>query len=1079
MSIVKSSASSTPYLMRHEEMVGKAENDSFEILISQAIEKEPFLSYSRPTENQKDSMDFDEQGSSRIQRSSLTDNTVDEKGHTLDYYNGVSSITSDRNVVKEPFHYVKINGAPLKGSKSSSEQIQTLKGSEAVVSFPQSAAKANGEPEKYLPGWPFLSSPKVQMQKCEKCSREFCSPINYRRHVLMHRRSPKINKLSLEEAREILSFKDVKLEDIAGSSIIKALESFIRRPGFYSLSLVYVKAGTALLDVIQTRLSRSTISSSELFSTLDDASEKTFLGAGAATSFQKFMFDGEAGKIALEAKNLVACTSFLVEQNLVEAWLADKDAEALRCHKLLVEEEEAAQKRQANLLERKRLKKLKQKEKRMKEKVDLDKDDSMEGSPDTVEDASCSAGTSSPRSISEPGTNTWEIVSDPPEQFQLVQASDGGINTDVGCDAFHCQNVEANIRRQQTSAWKPILKSVRNTPNGFHSTHISEMNTPAGQKHGSHRDQKPASLANGHKIWTRKARPGGNAEASDIRPERETNDHSDQHAKFELLIGSIGVTLNGCNKNIQKMVHGPTLDLSDNHALETFAEPDSNLNGSNRSMIKLWRPVSRHGAAQNCKKELEAHGVPAVAADRIKSDESCLAHRGSDDNDDSRSCMDSLLDDAHLAGRKPFSSHIVEAFLAQRWKEAMESDHVKLVLSPESEPTECLELHERPCTNKSQPLDSRGRTVLGCTENRMTGSLELSTKPKFKTKTDKGGTLKSWGVVLSALLWVSLFAGLAFGGDIVHQDDKAPKVPGCSNDFVLLSGDVVLVHRGNCKFTIKAKVAESVGASAILIINNRKELYKMVCDKNETNLHINIPAVMLPQDAGESLETYLKKGTPVSVQLYSPDRPLVDTAEDAPDDLPDMEGVANLPGGPIIKGIALIVTVLQIVRVTNLKVGTVLLGCAFMYDIFWVFISKLWFHESVMIVVARGDKSGEDGVPMLLKIPRMFDPWGGYSIIGFGDILLPGLLIAFSLRYDWAANKNLRTGYFLWSMIAYGFGLLITYVALNLMDGRGQPALLYIVPFTLGTISALGRKRGELRNLWRGEPERMCPHIHQ
>lgn len=49
--------------------------------------------------------------------------------------------------------------------------------------------------------------------------------------------------------------------------------------------------------------------------------------------------------------------------------------------------------------------------------------------------------------------------------------------------------------------------------------------------------------------------------------------------------------------------------------------------------------------------------------------------------------------------------------------------------------------------------------------------------------------------------------------------------------------------------------------------------------------------------------------------------------------------------------------------------------------------------------VARGDKSGEDGIPMLLKIPRMFDPWGGYSIIGFGDILLPGLIIAFSLRF--------------------------------------------------------------------------------
>lgn len=515
------------------------------------------------------------------------------------------------------------------------------------------------------------------------------------------------------------------------------------------------------------------------------------------------------------------------------------------------------------------------------------------------------------------------------------------------------------------------------------------------------------------------------------------------------------------------------------------------------------------------------------------------------------------------------------------------------------------------------------------------------------------------------LLW--LLPLLVSGGDIVHEDDKAPKQPGCSNNFVLvkvqtwignredrefvgvgarfgtlmaskekhanrtqvsiaeppdcctapknkIAGDVLLVHRGNCKFTTKAKIAEAAGASAILIINNRKELYKMVCDRNDTDLNINIPVVMLPQDAGASLEKYLENGSSVAVQLYSPDRPIVDTAEvflwlmavgtilcasywsawsareasiehnkilkDAPDDVVDMEtsddsgvvdintmsavlfvliaslflillyklmsfwfvvllvvlfcigGVEGLQTclvallsrwfkhaeksyikvpffgaisyltlavtpfcitfatvwgvyrrrslawiGQDILGIALIITVLQIVRVPNLKVGSVLLSCAFLYDIFWVFVSKRWFHESVMIVVARGDKSGEDGVPMLLKIPRMFDPWGGYSIIGFGDILLPGLLIAFSLRYDWSAKKNLRDGYFLWSMVAYGSGLLITYIALNLMDGHGQPALLYIVPFTLGTLVALGRKRGELANLWiKGEPERVCTH---
>ncbi|XP_010457100.1 PREDICTED: signal peptide peptidase-like 4 [Camelina sativa] len=115
---------------------------------------------------------------------------------------------------------------------------------------------------------------------------------------------------------------------------------------------------------------------------------------------------------------------------------------------------------------------------------------------------------------------------------------------------------------------------------------------------------------------------------------------------------------------------------------------------------------------------------------------------------------------------------------------------------------------------------------------------------------------------------------------------------------------------------------------------------------------------------------------------------------------------------------------------------------------------------------------------MLLKIPRMFDPWGGYSIIGFGDIILPGLLVTFALRYDWLANKRLKSGYFLGTMSAYGLGLLITYIALNLMDGHGQPALLYIVPFILGTLFVLGHKRGDLKTLWTtGEPERPCPHV--
>nr|CAB3448385.1 unnamed protein product [Digitaria exilis] len=38
----------------------------------------------------------------------------------------------------------------------------------------------------------------------------------------------------------------------------------------------------------------------------------------------------------------------------------------------------------------------------------------------------------------------------------------------------------------------------------------------------------------------------------------------------------------------------------------------------------------------------------------------------------------------------------------------------------------------------------------------------------------------------AVLLVLAALAGVAAAGDIVHQDDEAPKIPGCSNDFVLV-----------------------------------------------------------------------------------------------------------------------------------------------------------------------------------------------------------------------------------------------------------------------------------------------------
>ncbi|KAJ4810078.1 signal peptide peptidase [Rhynchospora pubera] len=183
--------------------------------------------------------------------------------------------------------------------------------------------------------------------------------------------------------------------------------------------------------------------------------------------------------------------------------------------------------------------------------------------------------------------------------------------------------------------------------------------------------------------------------------------------------------------------------------------------------------------------------------------------------------------------------------------------------------------------------------------------------------------------------------------------------------------------------------------------------------------------------------------------------------------------------GQNVMGICLLITVLQLAQLPNVMVAAALLGCAFFYDIFWVFISPLFFKESVMITVAKGtDDSGGPAIPMVLKMPRHFDAWYGYDMIGFGDILFPGLLVAFSFRYDKIRNKGWSDGYFLWLSIGYACGLTLTYLALFLMNGHGQPALLYLVPCTLGLILILGAKRKELKDLWSFKGKRnddFCP----
>jgi len=199
-----------------------------------------------------------------------------------------------------------------------------------------------------------------------------------------------------------------------------------------------------------------------------------------------------------------------------------------------------------------------------------------------------------------------------------------------------------------------------------------------------------------------------------------------------------------------------------------------------------------------------------------------------------------------------------------------------------------------------------------------------------------------------------------------------------------------------------------------------------------------------------------------------------------------------------IMSFAFCVMILQVAQLPNIKVSTVLLSMAFCYDIFFVFISPLLFQKSVMIQVATGGQAGvpvtdtnigddhcidfcdfhreshrcpdHEALPMLFRIPRVLDWRGGSAMLGLGDIVLPGLLLTYLLRFDYrhpGSKDGCRIGYFQIGCIGYAAGLMLANAAVYLMQ-MGQPALLYLVPCTLGVISAVSWSRGQFDEMWEG-----------
>ncbi|KAJ1646484.1 hypothetical protein LPJ64_002033 [Coemansia asiatica] len=166
---------------------------------------------------------------------------------------------------------------------------------------------------------------------------------------------------------------------------------------------------------------------------------------------------------------------------------------------------------------------------------------------------------------------------------------------------------------------------------------------------------------------------------------------------------------------------------------------------------------------------------------------------------------------------------------------------------------------------------------------------------------------------------------------------------------------------------------------------------------------------------------------------------------------------------------------LYLVRLDSFKAGMIMLAGLFVYDIFWV------FGTEVMVSVATKSE-----VPIKVVFPKALFPADGafkMTMLGLGDIIVPGVFLSLCLRFDrhqflsglgYAKDKPLPaalagrrrnfafpTPYFNAGMAAYVAGLATTIAVMHVFKAA-QPALLYLSPACILSVVGTALARGEL-----------------
>ncbi|XP_058785112.1 signal peptide peptidase-like [Vicia villosa] len=151
-----------------------------------------------------------------------------------------------------------------------------------------------------------------------------------------------------------------------------------------------------------------------------------------------------------------------------------------------------------------------------------------------------------------------------------------------------------------------------------------------------------------------------------------------------------------------------------------------------------------------------------------------------------------------------------------------------------------------------------------------------------------------------------------------------------------------------------------------------------------------------------------------------------------------------------ILGLAFCIQGIEMLSLGSFKTGAILLAGLFVYDIFWVFFTP------VMVSVA---KSFDAPIKLLFPTADLIRP---FSMLGLGDIVIPGIFVALALRFDVSRGKPPQ--YFKSAFLGYTFGVVLTIVVMNWFQAA-QPALLYIVPAVIGFLAAHCIWNGEVKQL--------------